>query len=292
MGAMNGKSLALAIEGESARMITFSGKRVVSWHEVALNPGWVKGGIVTRPEEVGKAIAKAIEENKFPRTGVRVALSSSGSGAQVLTLPKVKKSKMGQVVDREVRRLAPGSQVDQDYVFSQVLPKKGIQVEVYALTVPKKNVLNLVEACRIAELKMKAMELGPFALARAVACESGIIVHAETDCIEIVIMENGFPASFRSMQIQNGGGAEAAAQQLLSELPKTIDYYNRGHSECPLSDETAVFLSGSLALDPELVMGVVDVTGREVANAEPAVECPPDFPLSQYMMHVGLILDN
>jgi Tfp pilus assembly PilM family ATPase len=281
--------MTLAIEGQSVRMMTFSGKKVKEWHEIPLNPGWVRGGIVTKAEDVGKAISEAIEENKLPKSGVLAALPSTGSGAQVLTLPKVKKSQINAVVDRELRRLSPGSSTEQDYVFSQMLPKKGTQQEVYALSVPKKNVLNLVEACRAAGIKMTAMELEPFALARAVGCENGVIVHAEVDSIEMVIIDHSFPASFRSVQAQSGG-TEEAAQLLFTELPRTIEYYNRAHPESPLEDDSPIFLSGQLALDPEVVMGVVEVTGREVANIEPPVNCPAEFPLAQYMTHVGLMM--
>lgn len=290
MGLSSGKSMALTIEGLAVRMLTFSGRRVDEWYEVSLNPGWVRGGVVSRPEDVGNAVSQAVEENKLPRRGVVCALCSSGSNAQLLNLPGVKKSKVDEVVGRELRRLAPGSTIENDYVYSQLLPKKGSLQEVYALTVPRKNVLNLVEACHVAGMTIRAMELTPFALARAVQCENGIIVHADVDGIEIVVMDRSFPVSFRSMPVQNGNGPEAASQQLLTELPRTIDYYNRSHPEAPLTDDTAVFLSGGLALDPELVMGVVDVTGREVASIEPPVDCPPDFPLAQYMTHVGLML--
>ena len=290
MGMLSGNKLALSVDGRTVRMLTFSGKKVQEWYNIAINPGWVKGGVISRTEEVGKAIEKAIEENNTPCSGVLCGLSSSGSSAQVLTLPVIKKGKVEDVVSRELRRLSPGSSLENDYIYSQTLPKKGTQQEVYALTVPKKNVLNLMEACHAAGIKMRAMELKPFALARAMSCENGILVDAEIDIIEIVIIENSFPASFRSILVQNGDGPEAACQQLLSELPRTIEYYNRTHSEDPLSDTAPVYLSGELALDPELVMGVVEVTGREVANVEPPIEYPADFPIAQYMTHVGLML--
>ena len=290
MGMMSGKNLALSIEGRTVRMLTFSGQKVQEWYNVDLNPGWVKGGIISRTEEVGKAIEKAIEENNTPCRGVLCGLSSSGSSAQVLTLPVIKKGKVEDVVGRELRRLSPGSTLENDYIYSQKLPKKATQQEVYALTVPKKNVLNMLEACHTAGIKIRAMELKPFALARAMSCENGILVDAEVDVIEIVIIDNAFPASFRSISVQNGDDPEAACQQLLSELPRTIEYYNRTHSDYPLSDTAPVYLSGELALDPELVMGVVEVTGREVANIEPPIDYPADFPVAQYMTHVGLML--
>ncbi|MEE8471056.1 MAG: hypothetical protein V3S51_06985 [Dehalococcoidia bacterium] len=292
MSKATGKTMAMSVEGLAVRLVTFTGKRVVDWYDVPLNPGWVRGGIISRPDDVGKAVAKTIEENNAPRRGVLSALSSSGSSAQVLNMPGVKKSKIDAVVGREMRRVSAGSNFENDYIYSQPLPKPkhGTQREVYALTVPKRNVLNLVEACNAAGLTMKAVELKPFALARAVGCQNGIIVHADVDGIEIVIIDNSFPVSFRSVSVNNGDGPEAAFQQLLSELPRTIDHYNRTHPDTPLGDDTAIYLSGGLALNPELVMGVVEVTGREVANIEPPVECPPDFPLAQYMTHVGLML--
>jgi len=290
VGQINGKNMALSIEGMAVRMVTFSGKKVGEWYDVALNPGWVRGGLISRAEDVGKALATAVEENKAPRKGILCALPSSGSSAQVLTLPGVKKSKLGEVVARELRRISAGATMENDYIYSQTMPKKGTQQDVYALTVPKRNVLGMVEACRTAGLTMRAVELRPFALVRAVNCENGIIVHAEVDAIEMIVVANSFPATFRSIAVQNGQDTETAFQQVLVELPRTIDHYNRTHSEDPLSDDAAVYLSGGLALDPALVMGVVEVTGREVANVEPPVECPPDFPLAQYMVHVGLML--
>ncbi len=292
MNLTSSKNVALSVEGMAVRMMAYSGKKVEAWYELPLNSAWVRNGIISRPDEVGKAIAASMEEHKLPHKGAVSALPGTGSSGQVLNLPGIKKDRIGEAATRELKRLAPGTNTENEYILTEMLPKKGSQQGVYTLTVPKRNVLNFMEACQTAGLGVKSIELTPFALARAVGCENGIIVHAEVDNIEIVIVQGSFPASFRTVVVQSGAGPEAAAQQLLNELPRTIDYYNRSHQEAPLADDTPVYLSGALALDPELVMGVVDVTGREVANAEPTVEYPPEFPLAQYMAHVGLMLGN
>ncbi len=292
MNLGSGKNLALSVEGESLRMVTYSGKKVQSWFEAPLNPAWVRNGVISRPDEVGKVIATAMEEHKLPAKGLVSALSGTGSSGQVLNLPGVKKGKINEAVSRELKRLSPGTSSENEYIFTEMLPKKGTQQEVYALSVPKRNVNNLMDACLAAGASVRSVELAPFALLRAVSCENGIIAHAELDRIEIVIVVNSFPANFRSVAVQNGTGSDAAAQQLLSELPRTIDYYNRSHAESPLAEDVPVYLTGALALDPEVAMGVVDVTGREVASVEPSIEYPPEFPLAQYMAHVGLMLAN
>lgn len=290
MGLLNNRTMAFTIEGLALRILIFSGSKIESWYNVPLEPDWVREGVISVPEEVGKVMAEAIQEKDVPCRGVLCALASSGSTPQVLNLPRMKKGNMEGMVVRELRKLMQSSG-DTDYIYWQPLPGKGTQQEIYALSVPKRNVLNLVEACRTAGITIKAIELRPFTLVRAVNCKNGIIVHGEVDCIEVVIIDNFFPVLFRSLQVEDGAsGSEVAFRHILREIPLTIDYYNHLHGESPLSSDTVIYLSGELALDPELALAMIDVVGREVSSVEPPVDCPADFPMAQYMTNIGLML--
>jgi len=157
--------------------------------------------------------------------------------------------------------------------------------------VPRNNVINMVETCRTAGLKLKGLELRPFALARAVNCKSGIIVHGEVDTIEIVIVDKSFPGLFRYIPVKDANPSlEAAWQNLIRELPFTVDYYNRSHNDSSITAETPIYLSGGLALDPEMPARLSKASGRKVARVEPPPGCPPNFPLEQYLVNVGLML--
>jgi hypothetical protein len=37
-------------------------------------------------------------------------------------------------------------------------------------------------------------------------------------------------------------------------------------------------------------MDVTETTGREVVGVEPKIECPPNFPLAQFLTNVGLMM--
>ena len=286
-------SVCMSIEGSTARLLTFSGKKINSWFDVELESRWTVGGIIAAPDELGKAIGDAMEGNKTPRKGVICALPSSGTSAQVLSIPaSVKKGKIQETALRELKRTTTAAAIEGDYIYCYPLIKKRDKQEVFILTVPRSNIINLVEACRAAGIQLKNIELMPFALARAIGCKDGVIVHAEKDSIEIVIVVDHFPAVFRSVTVRGADGAEQAAQEILTELPRAIDYYNRTNLDNPLGEHAAVYLSGELAVDPELVMGVAEVTGREVASVELSVNCPPEFPQAKYMTHVGLMLKS
>jgi len=293
MELFNGHAMAFTIEGLSLRILTFSGKKIESWYSVPLNPNFVKDGLVTAPQDVGRVMAEAIQEKCVPRRGVLAALPSTGAASQVLTLPKMKGNKLEEMVVREVKRLMPGAG-DVDYIYWQPIANGVTTTQkqsVYALAVPRNNVINMVETCGTAGIKLKGLELRPFALARAVNCKSGIIVHGEVDSIEIVIVDKSFPGLFRNIPVKDANPSpEAAWQHLSRELPFTLDYYNRSHNDSGITAETAVYLSGGLALDPEMPARLAQATGRKVERVEPPAGCPENFPLEQYLVNVGLML--
>jgi len=292
MGLFDRRGMAFTIESMTLRMLIFSGKKIESWYSVPLSGNMAREGLIVTPEAVGSVMAEAIQENAIPKGGVITAVPSMGSATQTINLPGVKKGNIKEMVSREIRRSMPGSQ-DVDFVYWQMLPENGgqKQQQVYVLAVPKSNVVGVVDACRAGGVTLKGIELKPFALARAVDCKDGIIVHSEVDGIEVVIVERSFPALFRSIPVKDASPSpEMACQNLLRELPFTIDYYNRSYPDAQLGPEVAVYVSGELALDPKLAIDLTETTGREVIGVEPNVECPPNFPLAQFLTNVGLMM--
>jgi hypothetical protein len=294
MAFFNSSAMAFTIEGLSLRILTFSGKKIENWYSIPLNPNFVKDGLVVSPDVVGRVIGEAIQEKGVPRHGAIAALPSTGAASQVLTLPKLKGSKLGEVVLREVKRLMPGA-ADVNYVYWQPFDNRITKSErqsVYALAVPRNSVISIVETCGTAGIKLKGLELRPFALARAVNCTNGIIVHGEVDSSEIVIVDNSIPGLFRNIPVKEANPtAEVAWQNLVRELPFTIDYYNRTHHDSAITSETPIYISGGLVLDPQAPGRLSQATGgRKVERVEPPPWCPENFPLEEYLVNVGLML--
>ena len=284
-------NMCMSIEGAAVRVLTFSGNKVDKWLDIPIESRWAMGGIVSEPHEIGKVLSAAVEENKMPKKGIVCALPSNGSSAQILSLPaNIKKGQIKDLAMRELKRTSTAAALEGDYVYCYPMPKRADKQEVYVLTVPRTNVINLVDACKAAGVQLKDVELMPFALARAVGCKEGIVVHAEIDSVEVIIVADYKPAVFRSVAIRGAVDSEQACRAVLNELPRAVDYYNRTNLENPLSENAAVYLCGELAVDPELVMGVVEMTEREVASVDISVNCPPEFPQAKYMTQVGLML--
>ncbi|MDY6892908.1 MAG: pilus assembly protein PilM [Chloroflexota bacterium] len=286
-------AIAFTIESMSLRMLSFRGNTIESWYNIPLSSNLAREGVISIPKGIASIMADTIQQNNLSKKSVVAAVPSTGSITQTLNLPNVKKRNMQEIVQREVKRAMPSTH-DNDLIYWQQLPGDAIQKQrnqVYTLAVPRNTITSVVEACHTAGLSIIGIELKPFALTRAVNCTNGIIVHGDVDNIEIVIVDNGFPALFRSIPVRDiTPNADAASENLIRELPFTIDYFNRTYHDSQLTIDTAIYFSGELSLNPDIETQLAALTGREVIKSQTSLDCPPEFPQSQFLTTLGLML--
>jgi len=60
----------------------------------------------------------------------------------------------------------------------------------------------------------------------------------------------------------------------------------------PLPASVPIYLTGEVALNPELAQRVGALSGRTVAPVESPLSCPAHFPVALYMTNIGLILKS
>jgi len=291
VGLPGSRSMALTIEGSSLRMLVYSGTKILSWYTAPISPRLLSEGTIASPEGIGEIIAETVGENKLPTKGVVASLPSIGSATQTITVPHTSKRAMPEVVTREIKRSIPSSD-DVDYVYWQPMPESRTEEqEIYTLSVPRSSIMGTIDACRAGGINLRGIELKPFSLTRAVGCKNGIIVHGEPDHLEIVIVDDSFPALFRSIPITGGDATTGlAADSLMRELPFTVDYFNRTYIETQLNPQANIYLSGELALDPMLPSELARVSEHDIAPIQPPPQCPLSFPLEHFFTHVGLML--
>ena len=292
MKLFNGSSMAFTIESMCMKILVFSGKKIKTWYSIPIPTNLLREGVIDKVDVVSSLIAETVKENELPRAGAVAAVPSTGSATQTLSLPEIRKGNLNEVVNREIRRVMPGSR-DVDLIYWQSLPVEGSlkRQSIYVLAVPGNIVHNFINTCREGGIRLKGLELKPFALLRAVNCKNGIIAHGDLDNIEIVVVHMGFPGLFRSIPTKEAEPTlEVASQNLIRELPFTIDYYNRSFRDAELAQDAPIYLSGDLSLEPKIAVDISDHTGREVVAIEPAIECPPNFPVAQFLTCVGLML--
>lgn len=291
LGLFATSTVTLSLEGWTLRLLETRGHQVLMWANIPLTPSLMRNGVVSDATALGQMIGDAFRTGRLSRRKVICALNEPQAVSRILTVPKTKGVNLAKVVDREVRRLMPTAQED-GYLYWQAMESKAqTQQRVYVLTVRKEPLVALVAALKVAGIRPYRMDLRALALARSINQKDAILANLEVNCVDVVVVVEDVPALMRSIYLGDEPVPLATAQdRLLSELSRTISFYNDTNRSNPLAPTLPIYLAGDLGGDPDLVAPVEEVTGHPVAVVEPPLEYPPEFPPSRYMVNIGLAL--
>ena len=282
--------VTLNIEADSLRFLVAEGKRVRDWGSLPLAPGLVKDGFSADPAEVSAVINTLFLEKKLPKSRVIAGLTGLRSIPRILSLPKIKSALLEEAIKNESGREMPVP-LEELYLSWQLLGATDLERQFFVLGVPRSLLDAEVGTLARAGIKPCAVELKPLALARAVNREEALIIDLEPESFDLVVVAGGIPAIMRTVISRGEGMAlEDRIWQLADELSRTVSFYNSSHPEQTLGSTTPAFLTGLLANDAgvcELAKAAID---NPIEALAPPLECPPDLPVAQYAVNIGLAL--
>jgi len=288
----NQKAVTVNVEERSLRLLTVKGGEVQKWEQVPLEPGLVENGLIRDPAQVGLVIEALFEEQKAPKKGVITSLTVIGVGStsQVFDLPKMKPNLLADAIGREARRAMPVP-VDELYLSYQVIGAKGDMQQVYVVGAPRDLVDAHITAFQMAGVQLKAMDLKPFALVRAINHRDAVIADLENENFHVIVVANAIPDITRSAVLHGEGlDPQQKAHRLVEELTRTIDFYNHSHPNKRLEPTVPVFLTGELVGVPGVDEIIQAEIGYTIEMPTPPLVCPKALPLSQFMVNIGLAL--
>lgn len=272
------------------RFILAKGKRVRDWGSVSIAPGLVKDGFITDPAKVSSAINTLFLEKKMPKSGVIASLTGLRSVPRMFSLPKIRSALLEEAIRNESEREMPVP-LEELYLSWQLLGAKDSEHQFYVLGVPRNLLDTEVQTLAQAGIKPHIMDLKPLALARAVNREEALIIDLEPENFDLVVVVGGIPVIMRTVILRGEGMTpEDRTRQLTDELSRTVEFYNSSHPDHTLGSRTPAFLTGLLANDTtacELVKAAID---NPIEALAPPLECPPELPVAQYAVNIGLAL--
>jgi Tfp pilus assembly protein PilN len=282
--------VTLNISATSIRLLCIKGRQVKNWASAPLAPGLVKDGLILQPKTVGAAIDTLFTPMKVPKKWVITSLTGLSFSYRILSLPRMKPTLLDEAIRRGARKEMP-LPLEELYLSWQAIGGGRDELDFFVLGVPRNLVDAVVQTLAEAGVKPYLIELKPLALARAANRENALIVAAEPDCFDIVLVANGIPAVMHTMTPRGeGADIEDNVQRLTDGLSKTVKFYNTNHPETPLSPNTPLLLTGELlaeATTSKLIQAEIDYPLEPLV---PPLEFPPDLPLAIYATNMGLAL--
>jgi len=284
------KTVTLDFEGRDIRLLVATKRKVLRWASVTLPAELMDQGLIQAPERVGQGLARMLATQKA--SGRRVISSTTGfrSVSRMLTMPVVKPSLLDEAVERKIRQEMPLS-ADETYTSWQMIGRENGTMRVFALVMPRLMIDRQMEALQAARLKLRAMDLRPLALVRAVHRDEAIIADLEEHSFGVVIVSRGIPEIIRSVaQPDEAGEPKEKFDRLVLELTRTVQFFNDSHREQPIQADTPIFVSGSQFESAEMRKVLAERAARPVELPQPPLRLPAEFPVASYSACLGLAL--
>ncbi len=275
--------VTLSLEGTTMRVLGCRSGRVEFWLSVPFDSSLLKDGFVADPLSMGQTIANAFRHRNLPTRHVICAVPAYGSSIRSFRIPRIA-GHLESVVPREARRLM-GSGTDAMHLSWQSLGTQGGQEQIFAAATPRRPLEVMAEALQLAGIPPSVMELKPLALARAANQPNAIVLNAECNSVDVVVVRDGVPRAIRSLYCE--AEAEELLASLMAEATAAVDQVKQ---EMSLPADSKLFLTGDLASREGMAYLVESWMGQPPSPLAPPLGMPKEFPVARFAVNVGLAL--
>jgi type IV pilus assembly protein PilM len=303
------ETVTVYIDDSAVRLVIAKGRSIQSWGDMPLERGLVKDGVILDQDAVAKKLqglwqiagkrkryyitttsGERVQVTEVVKPGKVIAgINGINCLHRLLTLPELPKDLLSEAVKREAARVF-GVPLEELYLFWQVLPSLRGETVVYLVALPRDTVDNLISTLLKAGFKPYLMDLKPLALARTITEPNAIVVDVQPCSLDIVIMINRIPQVVRSIPLPREASLEDRMPVIGEELSRAILFYDSSHKDKPIGADVPLLVSGELAEREDIWSLLLDERERPVRVLPSPLEAPEDFPHSQYLTNIGLVL--
>jgi Tfp pilus assembly protein PilN len=284
--------LTLNIGTKEIRLLVTDKKEVVHWSSKELLPGWVKDGHILEPQAVGAAIESLLKSANVRQDEVALCVTGLPFTHRVVKLPPMKNSLVRDSIKHFMSKES-SMPTDQMSLSWAMTDENDNEVTYFVLCVDKKIVDTVAETMKEARIRRWTMDLTSLALARASSKDNAIVVSAEPDYYEIVLVNNGDISTIHTMSIEEEiSDSKKQAKQLASEISKAVAYDAKKHKQSLLAQDIPLLLTGEISGDSDFRDLFQTELGYPVTLLTPPLAQETDLPVQLYSTNIGLALKH
>ena len=307
------QTVTLSVQSGQVRAVVLKGTSVLVWKSASLDGASLNGeGAAPEaepPEEDISAEATPEEDSDVtpappPKSELSVLLEEIQQSRSRLVadlplyiplmrhmrLPGTSKSHLEEIIHAEVVGSIPFDPLEVD--INWLLRRDSAGHEVIAAAVPKSQIDTQVQLFEDAGGSLKAVYSKEAALAFAVGVPDVIIVHLEPSQTAIVLVRDRMPRVVHQLEFPEGiTTPEDQAEAVALAVDRVEGFYQTVDPE-EVSQTLPVVLTGQLATDSRLADVLPQVLPDRVVPFEPSLDCPEEFPSSEYAANLGLFLGD
>jgi type IV pilus assembly protein PilM len=287
-----GRVVTLDIDSAGIRFLEVRGGVIRKWANVALEADNIEDETLSQ-QALQNTIKQLMALSSSKLGKVTASVSGLYSVSRILPLPAVPAGVTTQEFVQEMAKDVMPLSDDKIYLSWQIIANADSEGEgkVLVIGVPRSMLDNEVKALRAVGVNPRILELKAMALTRVVNREQAVIVNIEPSSFDIVIIVKRVPEIMRSIAWQQDGlTVEDKVEPLAANLELTVDFFNSHNSGTPIDANTPIFFTGQMSGDLDLMDKLQARLGYPAEEITPQLRCPPDLPISQYAVNIGLAL--
>ncbi len=279
----------LYIDDTSIRLMVTQGQKVKKWADVQLDPGLVKDGLIEQEAEVATKIRNLLKSQKVRARKVTVGFSGLHTLTRPVTLPQLPKAMLPEAVAREARRVLPVA-LDQLYLSWRVIPGAKGRIQVFIAALPRRNADAMVKVLRAAGLDPSRMAIKPLALTKILPYNTAVMIDVQPNEFDVVIMVDGVAQPIRTVTFPNQEiTPEQKLSMIISDLDRTIKFYDTNNQEKPLDITIPIYVSGGLLNNPEVQKQLAAASAHPVKPLVPVFKGLDQVDLARYMINIAMV---
>ena len=294
VGGMGSVKEATSVTIESGVMKILSTRMldVIDYRTVPLSPQLYAGGVVVDAGTISRHLAAALADMEGAHRAVYAAVPGYQSAMRRFDLPDVREIDPKEVIPREARR-ALGIPVDNATLRWQRLPGRSRIGRWLVAAASETSYTAISSVIRGTGHKMRALELRPFPLTRAIGHPTVIGVSVSSDGCDVVVVREWEPHTYQSVYWETGSVSDSSdlVRRLTEVVENTIDLHNLHNPEVSLTPDVPMAVTGGETEDhANLGMLVAANLGRNLVEGKNPLNAPSDFPYRSMVVNVGLAL--
>ena len=294
VGGMGSVKEATSVTIESGVMKILSTRMldVVDYRAVPLSPQLYTGGVVADAGTISRHLAAALADMEGAHRAVYAAVPGYQSAMRRFDLPDVREIDPEEVIPREARR-ALGIPVDNATLRWQRLPGRSRIARWLVAAASETSYSAISSVIRGTGHKMRALELRPFPLTRAIGHPTVIGVSVSSDGCDVVVVRQWEPHTYQSVYWEAGSVSDGSdlVRRLTEVVENTIDLHNLHNPEVSLTPDVPMAVTGGeTEHHANLGMLVAANVGRELVQGKNPLNASEDFPYQSMVVNVGLAL--
>ena len=273
----------LTLEHNELKVLSMRGSEVMSYSITEFGLESYLAGLVQDTQKVARDLDQALTESAAPHTRLVAAVPGYQAAISNVELPNARELDPKAIFSREVARTL-GIPAELATMNWTRLPGRSQIRRWLVVSATNRSVSSITDVVYRSGYKLDALELRPFAIARAVNRQEALVIWIADDGCDAIVIHNWVPIAYQSIHWESGSlRPSQITDRAVAVANRTTDIRDTLNSQVPV-----VTTGAHIGNRSEFASSIAGRLGRQTAEPNIQFDLPEGFPIHKMIVNVGL----